>query len=140
MPKLTLSGAKTKIRRLENRLAEYDTLLQRVKNERDTKVAALAEERDSAAENAKFWNERWKQADGLVKDANGRADKAEAEAATQRLQAQHDRERLRHVERMRDRERGYIEGLLDGMHPQRPALPWEVSGFSDHDFIERRMR
>jgi hypothetical protein len=93
--------------------------------EADKRLVALTEERDEAVEGRKTWidiaTERKETAQRLIDERDNavrRAEVAEQDAAIARrgeAEARADR----------DRERGYIEGLLDGRHPERPQLPWE---------------
>jgi chromosome segregation ATPase len=67
----------------------------------------------------------WTEERDRLKKAEERADADAGDAAQARLERQGLERRLASMEADMQRERGYIEGLLDGRHPERPRLPWE---------------
>lgn len=91
-------------------------------------LADLEKAREELAdlqENVKFWKDRWNEVNEGAKQWGKDRQAAEQDRDRWRTQAEADRENLRRVEAERERERGYIEGLLDRQYPERPRLPWE---------------
>jgi chromosome segregation ATPase len=75
--------------------------------------------------NVDWWRKQAGARQSELREAEGREKSAHADRDRYRTQAEADREALRKLEAAVERERGYIEGLLDRQHPERPRLPWE---------------
>jgi chromosome segregation ATPase len=93
--------------------------------EADKRLVALTEERDELMEKVGQLRQWWADSEKERKAANERRDAYQLQAETDRQQRVEADQRLAAMVAERDTARSYIEGLLDGMHPQRPQLPWE---------------
>lgn len=115
----TLKGHVT---RLQRQLEAAHKTLRVVAAERDDARAEIEE----AKQSAETYRTQW--LDGIAKSKELEREVREDRETMGRLRQHADEERaLRlRVEAERDRDRGYIEGLLDGLHPARPQLPWET--------------
>jgi hypothetical protein len=88
-------------------------------------LANVAEERDTAVRQEKMYKGWWLDADSARKTNEAGRRRYEQERDAALGQAAEARKGEANAVADRDRERGYIEGLLDGRYPERPRLPWE---------------
>lgn len=116
------------LRQLRRECAEYEhkmTEALALCEQVDTKLKEQDAKLVEAERNVGFWKRQWTEADAALKKVRDEAMQTRLERDNWRTQAETYRGTANDAQQELHRARGYVEGLLDGMHPRRPQLPWE---------------
>jgi chromosome segregation ATPase len=121
MRKPSVASLTRQVRSLEQQREASEATIKKLAGQRDEAQAEIVKLTD----NVEFLKKQWHAERDDVTTANERANKMELQRDSALKQAAAERERRQQMLADRERERGYIEGLLDRQHPERPELPWE---------------